>query len=539
MNVSIWGRFVSAAQGAITGWNADYNNPVDLGQWDTFTARQQRYTTNAAYYNNTVYDTLSTTAGQLKARGELYRFIRGVRNPAARLVDMYTAKIYGGTLDIETADTGAIPLSCDPKLAQAIIALWKASNWGTNKGLYVERGAMLGDTFILLVNDADTQKICMELIDPVKVREIKKDYQGNFTRVVLEYDVVEDTTQQMERYRYKKIIDLETIATFKNDKPYDYERGVYAVGMGSKWANPYGFVPIAQAQHHNRGLDSGACAFQTSIQKIDELNTNAALLNDQIKKAIQTNWAVAGSQQPRDGAAVDLTANKKDKGNFIYLKEGATITPLVFPLDIVGALANLESLSNELEYDMPELALYKVRAVGLASGVAVKRMYDDAVTRINGAGMNYDDALARAQAMGVAMGAYHKYDAYKSFSVEDYAKGNLYHVIKEREMFDDTLDKQTKLMTLATLKDQPPKIAAAMMRTMDMQEDEIAEIVTALEEKEEKDMEAAARGFGKSMFGDDNGDEEETDKAGSAANARKDTSETQESNRTSGNSSSQ
>lgn len=538
MNVSIWGRFVSAAQGAITGWNADYNNPVDLGQWDTFNARQQRYTTNEAYYNNTVYDTLSTTAGQLKARGELYRFIRGVRNPAARLVDMYTAKIYGGTLDIETADTGAIPLSCDPKLAQAIIALWKASNWGTNKGLYVERGAMLGDTFILLVNDADTQKICMELVDPVKVREIKKDYQGNFTRVVLEYDVVEDTTAQMERYRYKKIIDLETIATFKNDKPYDYERGLYAE-IGSKWTNPYGFVPIAQAQHHNRGLDSGACAFQTSIQKIDELNTNAALLNDQIKKAIQTNWAVFGGQAPRDGAAVDLTATKKDKGNFIYLAKEGSIAPLVFPLDITGALANIESLSNELEYDMPELALYKVRAVGLASGVAVKRMYDDAVTRINGAGMNYDDALARAQAMGVAMGAYHKYEPYKGFSLEDYAKGNLYHVIKERELFDETLDKQTKLMTLATLKDQPPAVAKLMMREMDYQEDDIDEVVTALEEKEEKDMEAAARGFSKSMFGDDDDGEEETNKASSASSTRKDTSETSQSNRTSGNGRSQ
>jgi hypothetical protein len=524
MNVAFWSRIVSAVNGAVNGWNADAMNPIDLGQWDTFTARQLRYSTNEAYYNNTVYDTLSSAAGQLKAKGKLYRDIRGVRNPVARLVNIYPAKTYGGSLDIETGTTGAIPLMCDDKLAQAIITLWKSSNWGISKSLYVKKGATLGDVFIKLVNEAEYQSICMELLDPVKVKEFEKDSRGEFTRVVIEYDVYEDTTDRNNHYTRKEIITKELFQFFKDDKPHSYTTNP----KDFEYKNEYGFVPMQQAQHHNIGLDTGASAFHTSIAKIDEVNDAASILNDQIRKAVQTNWLMSGAKR----SDVDLTQSNKDKGGIIFAGSDAKLSPMVFPLDITGALANITSMEEELIHDMPELALYQVRAVGLASGVAVKRMYDDAVARIKEVGAGYDDTLARAQAMGVAMGAYHKYEAYKGFNVAGYNKGDFYHVIKERDMFDESLDKQTKLMTLAQLKDQPPAVAKLMMREMGYQEDETNDVVEALEEKEEKDLEAAARGFGKSMFGDDDG---ETDKAGSAANARKDTSEAQESNRTTGN----
>jgi hypothetical protein len=72
---------------------------------------------------------------------------------------------------------------------------------------------------------------------------------------------------------------------------------------------------------------------------------------------------------------------------------------------------------------------------------------------------------------------------------------------------------------------------------MDIQEDEIAKVVAELEEKEERDMEAAARGFGQSMF--ESVDDGETDQTRGTSSAAKDTRETPQSNRAVGNGASQ
>lgn len=506
--MALLGRVMSALQGAwsgaVAGWQDSGNNAADFSDWDTFPARAQRYVNNTDYYNNRVYDTLASQSGALKTRQSLYRWIRGVHNPVARLVDLYPAKVYGGSLDLETGTTGAIPLVCKPPLAEAIIALWKTSNWGTEKTTFVWRGAMLGDTFIKLVNDASEQYVCMETLHPGKVNEWRKDASGSIIFMAIEYDVYEDTTATNTRYRYREEITPDGFATFKDGKPFAYYE------QGATWENPYGFVPVVHAQHHNLGLDSGASCFHTSRQKIDELNNAASLLNDQIAKVINPVWFATGGQR----ADIDLSQSARDSIPIVYGKTGATMTALVNNLDIVGARANIDSLIKEVEKDMPELTLYELRAQGLASGVAVKRMYEDAVNRIKGASGSYDAALAMAQSMGVAMGAYHRYAGYEGFRLEDFKRGNLYHVIKERSAFDETLDKQARIAALAQVKDQPPALARLTLRELDFDEATIEEVLAEMAEGAAQDAAAAARAFGKSMFGEDeNGAQDNPDES--------------------------
>lgn len=530
--MAVWGRLMSAItgawNGAAAGWSGVLQAATEGSAWDTHSARVARYVENTRYYNNNPYGLLLTQALQTNTRPGLYKSIRGVRNPVARQVDLYVSKVYPGTLDLEEGTTGAVPLSCDPKLAQAIIELWKSSNWGTGKGLYTHHGALLGDSFIKLVDDHEDGYVCLELLHPGKVFEWTKDSSGNITRIVIAYDMVEDTTQANTRYKYTEVITEEMFATFRDDKPYDYFNNLYN-GAGATWENPYGFVPVVQAQHHNLGFDSGASAFHTSLTKIDELNDASSLLNDQIRKVINPIWFAT------KGAAgnVDLSQTEKDKFGIIYGAHGSTLTPMVAPLDIVGALANIETMEDELVKDMPELALYNIRSQGAPSGVAVRMLYSDATTRITGAAANYDDALARAQSMGVAMGAYHRYQGYQGFKLADYKNGNLYHSIKQRSVLDETIDKGSRVSTLLALQGQPPELVRLIMGELDFSEATIDSVVSALQADIEQARSDAAAGFGKSMFGDDIDDETSDKTRGNATQAAIPTASTAAGNRAS------
>jgi hypothetical protein len=223
-------------------------------------------------------------------------------------------------------------------------------------------------------------------------------------------------------------------------------------------------------------------------------------LNDSVRNAVSGGWVVTGF----NGEVVDLSRTKRDQTSIVKLsKEGAKMTPMVSPIDIAGALENVRNLLAELENDMPELSLHRMREGQTPSGVAVHMLWGDASDRIQEAASNYDEAVARAQAMGIAMGAYHGYQGYKGFKVTDYEAGNLTHTIKARSMFDETLDKQSRLNTYAMLSSQPPEIQRLMLQELDVDEATIDKIVSAAEEQDARDMEMAARGTLSTLNGGD------------------------------------
>lgn len=491
---SVLGRFMSAMNGAwngaVQGWNEKSLDPVEFSGWDVYAARAFRYSLNAAYYNNTVYSELNAFVQTMKVKRNLYKFIRGVRNPVARLVDLYVAKVYGGALDFEQGIRGAVPLQADDALRQAIIQLWKQSDFATQKTAYVRHGAMLGDVAIKLADEDGY--VCMEFLHPGKVAQIEKDARGEITAAVLEYDVEEDTHGPYKTYRYREEITQEKFATYKDGRLCDF------AGTGTpEWDNPYGFVPLAIAQHQTTGLDFGQSAFHTSLRKIDELNDAASLLNDQIRKAVNVVWLFSGVQK-KD---VDTTPQTKDSIPILYGGENARAQALLADLNIDSALRNIESMEAELERDMPELSLHQVRGTSGISGLALELMYSDAISRITGSMANYDAALCKAQAMGVAMSAYHRYNGFTAFRLDDYRAGNLAHSINARTIFEDTVSKSQRVQALSAVAEQPPTIAKLTLKELGYDDETIVEVLRELNETRLNEAAAAARGFGESLFG--------------------------------------
>jgi hypothetical protein len=511
--------FSGAYNGALQGWNGRDFIPAEQWGWDTYPARNSRYTINEHYANNQAYASINSYVAAMIHQKKLYRDIRDVRNPSARIVDFNVAKMYPGALDMETAETGAIPIQGDKRIRQACIHFWDTSSFSTLKNIYVRDGATLGDVFIKLVNDPREGCIYGEILHPSKVTEYKRDKQGLVTYAVIEYIMRENVGTNSQQWSYKEVIETDGVethfATYKNNTLHAYYTDENGKPI-AEWDTGYGFIPLSMAQHDNRGLESGACSFFTSIPKIDEINDAASLLNDQIRNAVQIAFLMPGTSAPRNdntqsagGAEITYNRDKRTNIPIIHAGKDATAIPLIADIDISAALKNIESMEAGLERENPVLAMYKLWDAQQISGVAVSKLYDPVVAIIKLARSNYDGTLVNAHQLAIAMGAYHGYPEYSEFGVEDYMNGNLKHTIKDRTVFDDSVEKPQKIQALTTIKDQPSKIAALILNELDYDQKTIKDVVAQLDEQQAAADEAAARAFMATALGSGNDGESE------------------------------
>jgi hypothetical protein len=476
---------VAASAGAWNAAKASWNDnalvPAMDMAWDDYTGRLFRYAHFSNYYTNTVYSSLLAYAAQHKRDRKLYKHIRGVYNPVARLVEIYVDKVYGGPLDLQELSQGAIPIETDnDALRDAIKQLWLWSNWGTQKSLYVRSGATRGDIAIKLVDDRRRQKVRMELVHPGKIKIAVRDEVGNVKAITLEYDVTEtfpDGTE--ETYTYKETIDKEWFRTFKNGEPFAYYEDMTGNPV-YEWPNEYGFVPVVLCKHKDLGMEWGAPPFFTAVRKIDELNDAASLLNDYTRIAIRPVFWAAGVRKKDE---LEIATEYRDQFPMVYAPGGSQPHAMVFPLDIGAALQNTGEMLQEIERDMPELALHRLRQQGGdLTAPGVRAAFDDALGRIVEARGNYDDALVRAHQMGIAIGGYNRYDGFSGFGLESYDKGDLEHVVAERPVIEDNLSLQERLQFLSQ-SGAPPE---AIWRELNIAEEKITEWNAKLEERRQQ-----------------------------------------------------
>lgn len=487
---------MNAYRGALMGWNAGTGLPTENSDWDDYASRAARYTLSTLYYHNQSYSTINTYFNALKLQRGYYKHMRSIFNPTARLVNLYVAKCYGGSLDMEAATRGAITVNgADDALRQAIIQLWKWSNFGTEKSLYVRRGAMLGDSVIKIVDDTRKRKVRMELLHPEMLRYVEVDDVGNIKYAVIEYNVDEETplkagvpTRAAKTYRYREVITPDTFETFKNEEPFAYFEDGAGTGV-SKWDNEYGFVPVVLVQHSNEGQTFGVNAYQTSLSKVDEINDAASLLNDQIRKTVNAIYYMAGVTKPD---SLTASTDERDEVPMIYGPANTQPFAMVAPLQIADAMNNINSMLSELERDMPELSLHRLRESGQTSGVAAKITYSDAIDRIEEARGNYNDGLVRAQQMGVSIGGYRRYAGFESFDLSSYNAGDLQHTIGDRDIFPDALSTLERLSALAAIEGTEE----LRLLQLDVDQDSINAILL----KQEANVRNAVSGFASSIF---------------------------------------
>jgi hypothetical protein len=482
---------VNASTAALAAFRQQDLIPIEALGWDEYRARIGRYDFARMCYSNRQYENIANFAPTYKKDHELYKKIRGIYNPTARLIDLYVSKVYGGQLNMENASTGAIPIvQASDEFIEALIQLWRWSNWGTAKSLYVRNGALLGDTVIKIVDDRERGKVRMEVVDPAKVADVQIDDVGNVKDIWFAYPCQDEGTQQV--YTKSEHITQETISTYKNNVPFAY----YTDADGNptaEWDNEYGFVPVVLSGHKDMGLTWKANAFHHAIGKIDELNDSASIVNDQIRKSVNVMWYATGTR----GSSTLKTANNehKDEVPIIYGDKDSTLTAMVANLDLTSALQNIQNMLEEVERDMPELALSRLRQQGgNLTAPGVRTAYSDAIGRITEARGNYDDALVRAQQMAVSIGGYNRYPGFLPFDLRSYELGDLDHYIAERPVIEDSLSQMERIGILQQIDGKPAD--RLILRELNIAEDEIDDILLEAENRARQEV----RSFAQSVF---------------------------------------
>jgi hypothetical protein len=478
------------------------NNGREL--WDDYNARMYRYYVFRHYYDNTVYTAQNRHAERMKEQNKWYKFIRGVHNPIKRYVETYVSFVYSGSLDYNNPGSGAIPVSAEDNVTDAIVRLWRDSQWQDKKSLYVRNGALLGDMAIKLVDDRQRGNVRMEVLQPHKIRHAKLDALGNVQEIIIEYERLEDKQDVSSRtYTYTEHITPEQFSTYKDGELYAYYND--AAGMPvAQWANEYGFVPVSLGKFSDEGFTFGVPGYAgTSLYKINEINDVASLLNDNIRKSVNTIWVASGADK---GTTLDASKNDRDKSPILYMPQQATLTPLVFPLDIAQTSARIQDMLTELQADMPELALATIRDnSSRMTQPGVNTGWADGEARIIEARGMFDGALVRAQMMAMAMGGFNNYTGYEAFSLDDYINGNLQHSIKPRPVIDDTLGKSEVLNALL----QGGVTLPTLMKYAGFSDGEIEDETVRQEERSRAEVGAFSAGLLRDLMTDT--DEENTD----------------------------
>lgn len=499
---------MTGIRAGVAAYNGRYLAPSELldWDWDDYSVRLSRYQIYDAYYNNIAYSDIITWARTNLARNDLYKHVRGIYNPAARLVDIYVAKVYGGALDLEDLSTGPIPIvytgtGDDVAFKDAVRQLWVWSNWRNQKSLYVRNGANLGDSFIMVVDDLAKQRVRMEVVNPGKCADMVTDSVGNITDITFSYYRDDDPAGAINPKKSLLGSDYDRDWLFTLNMNRDAftatadgaEYPFFELANGDRVSsipNPYGFVPVVQVMHKDMGLPYGANAYFAGLNKINEVNDAASLLNDNVRKSVNVQWFVTGAAAPSNSnksitAQTSTTANstsdnpitRKDTQDIIYGPDGATISPMVYGVDIAGAGSNIDRMLAELERDYPELALHRLRETGNATAPGVRAIYSDASDRFVEAQGNYDDGLIRAHQMGISIGGFRNYDNFQGFTLDSYARGMTDHYIKARPIIGDSLSKGERITALQqAAQTDNVGIQKLILRELDVPADEIDEI---------------------------------------------------------------
>lgn len=403
--------------------------------WNASTNRLSRYDMYNAYYSNEVYGRLFNGSRLLKFEKGHYPYIRGIYNPVSRLADLYVSKVYGGSIDFKNPQNGAIPIDSESEtLIKDIQKIWKWSNFNTNKSNFVRNGAVLGDSFIKVIDDVERKRVYFQVLDPKKIQDAEFDEVGNVKTVIICYKMLWEN----KIIEFKEIITEDSFSTFKDNQPFAF----YTNSNGNKvseWENEYGFVPLVIVKHKNVGFNWGGNAFFTQLNKIDEINDEASLLNDQIRKAVDVMWYFSGA----GGKSVveQSQESRRDSVKALYGPKDSKPMAMVSDIAIDSALKNLLEMLNEIEKDMPELSLYKIRDHDRLTAPGIKAAYSDAIDRILEARVNYDDGLIKANKMALSIGGMRSYGMSGIYSIEDYTNDSdsLEHYIGDRNIISDDL----------------------------------------------------------------------------------------------------
>jgi hypothetical protein len=465
--------FLTASQAAYIAFRRVFEDPANAHGQGSQQSQISNYNLLWAYYSGAMFD--RGVAGfaswaAYKKNYALYRQIRLVYNPTKRLVDFYASQIYPGVLSEDGSQLPdgvqlAIPFAKDTpdELKAAIAQFWQWSNWQSLKGVHVRYAAALGNVLIEICDDVEKGKIAAEVVWPGHVVELELDHQGNVKRYVLEYQAQEDalpgqkgiTNQTLRYYTYRKEVDSESFRTYKNGQPFGYD------GKQPIEPNIYGFVPAVWVKHTDVGGDQGSPAIAGSLAKIDELNSLASHVHDQVHKVIGAPILISSGsggianlfqQQTKKPNTEELTNPESDRESVLMLKgpADAKVHSLAGELSLGDAAMYMDKLIAEIEQDHPELSMYReLRQMSQVTGPAAARLVGDVASRVYDAAANYDQQSIKLFQMAVAIAGFRangngwqnltrQQAKFKMFNLDSYERGDLDFAIMPRPIMQPT-----------------------------------------------------------------------------------------------------
>lgn len=462
MPTSVYKRLAMAFISGLNAYKEAALTPVErvgqlyTDQWDDFDYRLFRYHHYNYYYANKAYANIVQYAQQHRSEAGLYKYTRSIYNPVFRLVELHAAKAYPGQVDWELLATGAMPFT---RLAEAhrsaIRNLWKWSNISAIKQRYPRDVSRFGDGIIKVVDEPLAQKVRLQILHPGVIADADLTPQGYFDRVLIAY-MRQDAVDEVP-WLYEEEITKESFATYRNGDPW----GEYQDASGQKitrWANPYGFVPVVLSRAVELEHNWGAPPFFGTLDKIDQVNDQASVLYDQVRKAVNPVFWLEGvsSLSQVTPQVVGDDGAVRDRINIMLGPVGSKASPMLADINIADALQGIRMILDEIEKDHPELSLHRLRSGERVTGPGVLTAYDDAIERITTLRGAFDGGLLRAHQMALSIGGHRGYDGFEAFDLDSYARGDLDFEIGERAVLADNLTKKERL-DLMTLTHSPSR----------------------------------------------------------------------------------
>lgn len=439
---------------AYQAWRRTFSDPSTVYNRDQFEAYIATYNLLWAYYNNSIFDKYNSAIWEAYKQGyNLYRFIRPARNPTWRLVKFYAGILYPGLLveDDSELDEGmqsAMPFGnkVTSQVKAAVAQIWQWSNWQSNKSVYVEYGAALGDVFLEVIDDLERGKVYINVLWPGFIYDLDLDQAGNVKAYTIEYQAHDDDGP----YRFKKEVDQVSFRYYRDDKLY---RTI---------ENIYGFVPGVWVNQAPTGTLHGAPAITGSQEKIDELNNLVSQTHDHIKKALQSPQVFATSNpggvkklfdQPKRGATSEFDPTKGDDRESVQLFSAPADTkvqPLLSPLDLAGSAVQIVAQEMEIQKDHPELGFYdQLRQMTQLTGPAASRIVGDVKASVYAAMAQYDRGIVAALQMCLTIagmransGAWgpltDEQEKLRPFNLDSFKRGDMYLKFKPRPILTPT-----------------------------------------------------------------------------------------------------
>jgi len=474
--------FRSALSGGIGEFRRQYDNPAAVEGGAELQSRSAYFRFLWSMYDASAFENMALWS-RYRARHRLYRQMRTIYNPTRRLVDFYAGQVYPGVLSEDGAALPdgvdiAIPLADDtpPQIRAALGQFWRWSNWQARKGVFVRFGAATGNVLVELEDDLDAGRVSARVVWPGLVSWLDLSPAGDIKEYALQYEATDDKGM---RYVYRKEVDANEFRTYRDGKPYAID------GEPAAWDNPYGFVPAVWVQHRHIGGTYGAPAIYGSIPKVDELNSLAAHVHDQVHKVIGAPLLFSSDAPPQSlfkpqnqgkrppSNEFDLTDIDREGVLMLTAPKDSKVSTLAGSLPLTEALGVMQALMAEIEADHPEITMYRqLRGMSQVTGPAASRLMGDVAMAVNEVAANYDSASVSIFGMALAMGGYRAnrgdwgpltahQKVFTPFGLDSYSAGDLDMAISPRPLVAVTALEAVQLDQARTALEQQKQDLAA------------------------------------------------------------------------------